>query len=141
MTPFDRQVRTEIYKLFISGREVVDSAALAESQGWDVAGVSASLGWLQQNHMLGLVPGTDRVQIANPFSGIPTDYVSLIDGRRWYANCAWDGLAVLSLLGDGQMRRLDTGLSWTVRDGAVSPDGFIHLLVPAQRFWDDVAFT
>mgnify|MGYP002260981813 CR=1 FL=1 len=43
-----------------------------------------------------LIPGTDSVWMAHPFSGVPTDFVVTINGRRWFANCVWDGLAILA---------------------------------------------
>ena len=67
----------------------------------------------------------------------------MIGDRTWFANCAWDALAILALLGDG--KAIATGaageLVWTVEDGKVSPRGIVHLLVPAKNFWDDVGFT
>lgn len=78
--------------------------------------------------------------MAHPFSGVATSYRAVVGSRSWYANCAWDGLAILSLPGDGQVHDGD-GLLREVDDGVVSPHGFVHLLVPARRFWDDIGFT
>ncbi len=82
--------------------------------------------------------------MAHPFSGVPTDYRSEIGDRRWWANCGWDAFAILALLGDGEVRaRSEEGIesTWTIRNGVVRPDGLVHFVVPARRFWDDIGFT
>ena len=141
MTPFDRQVRAQVYQLLVAGAPTVDEASTALSRGWEVEEVASSLRRLSSEHRLALLEDTTRVAMAHPFSGVVTTYRSVIGSRAWYANCAWDSLAILALMGDGSAHRDDTGLEWEVTAGAVSPDGLVHLLVPARRFWDDVGFT
>lgn len=93
--------------------------------------------------MIALLPGTKRVWMAHPFSGIDTGYRAHVDGRSWLANCAWDALAIVSLLGDGIGRATgrDGIVDWHIEGGQVSPNGLVHLLVPARRFWNDIGFT
>ncbi len=84
--------------------------------------------------------------MAHPFSGVPTDYeVEAPDGRRWWANCAWDAVAIPGLVGGATIRaRMTTDgslLEVDIRDGVVSPDHVIHFRVPARNFWDDIGFT
>jgi len=141
MTPFDRQVRAQIFQLLLSGARVVDGGSIAQSRGWDSGEVSSALTRLESEHRLALISGTNRVAMAHPFSGVRTPYRSVIGERWWYANCAWDSLALLALIGDGTAHRDDTGLEWSVEDGEVKPNGLVHLLVPARSFWDDVEFT
>ncbi len=143
MTPFDRQVRAQTYRLFIAGVTVVDAAAMAGSRGWVAEEVEASLDRLAKAHRIKLVEGSHRVEMAHPFSGVDTRYRSVVGDRSWNANCAWDVLAVLAFMGDGEAlaQEADGDLVWAVDDGKVSPDGVVHLLVPARRFWDDVGFT
>lgn len=141
MTPFDRQVRAQVFQLLLAGARVVDAGSVAQSRGWGIEEVSASLGRLEAEHRLALVPQTDRVAMAHPFSGVETSYRSVIGARWWYANCAWDSLALLALLGDGTAHGDEAGVEWSVENGMVSPNGLIHMLVPARRFWDDVAYT
>lgn len=78
--------------------------------------------------------------MAHPFSGVPTRYRASIGDDWWHANCAWDALAILSLLGDGEVTG-PNGRLWHTFRGEVSPDGIVHLVVPARSFWDDVEFT
>lgn len=113
--------------------------ALAAGVGWDPDEVTRALQGLADQHRIAL---TDDgvVWMAHPFSGVPTPYQALIGDRIWHANCAWDALAILSMLGDGEARG-PGGLAWTVIGGIVSPEGLIHLLVPARQFWEDIGFT
>ena len=143
MTPFDRQVRAQTYRLFIGGVTVVDAAALAGSGGWIPEEVEASLDRLAEAHVIKLVAESHRVEMAHPFSGVETGYRSVVGDRSWNANCAWDVLAILALMGDGEAfaREADGDLVWAVDNGKVSPDGVVHLLTPARHFWDDVGFT
>ena len=143
MTAFDRQVRAQIYRLFSDGMTVVDGAAMAEPRGWVAKEVGASLDRLAEAHLIKLAEGSHRVEMAHPFSGTNTGYRSVVGDRSWNANCAWDALALLAIMGDGEAFApgADGDLVWTVDDGKVSPDGVVHLLIPASRFWDDIGFT
>jgi len=143
MTPFDRQVRAQIYRLLVSGVATVDALVIAESRGWDTPEVESSLRRLADEHVIALLDASTQVWMAHPFSGVETSYQAVIGDRSWYANCAWDALAILSLLGDGEARATGAAgeLVWKVQDERVTPRGIVHLLVPAKNFWDDVGFT
>ena len=41
--------------------------------------------------------------MAHPFSGVASDFLVTIGERTWFANCVWDGLSILALLGDGTL--------------------------------------
>lgn len=139
MTPFDRQVRSTIYRLFVDQVRDVDAAVVAACGGWDVEDVETSLRSLAGAHRLSLTPA-GLVGMAHPFSGVPTAYRASVGDDWWFANCAWDALAILSLLGDGDVTG-PTGPLWRTDDGMVDPDGLVHLVVPARSFWEDVGFT
>lgn len=139
MTPFDRTVRSQVYRLLAGGATEVDAGSIAISRGWEIGEVEAALDRLDQAHRLALAHGSHKVQMAHPFSGVETGHRAVIGERSWNANCAWDALAVLSLLGDGEAH--SDGLVWNVADGVVSPNGLIRFLVPARDFWDDIGFT
>jgi hypothetical protein len=143
MTAFDRQVRAQIYRLFGDGVTVVDAAATARAGGWVAEDVEASFDRLAEAHLIKLAEGSHRVEMAHPFSGANTGYRSVVGDRSWNANCAWDALAILALMGDGEAFAPgdDGDVVWAVDDGNVSPDGVVHLLIPASRFWDDIGFT
>ena len=80
--------------------------------------------------------------MAHPFSGVDTGYRAHIGERSWFANCAWDALAIVALLGaDGTATGRDGVVEWQIQNGVVSPNGLIHMLVPAAKFWEDIGFT
>ena len=81
--------------------------------------------------------------MAHPFSGVETPYRVVVGDRSWHANCAWDSLAILGLMGDGVAfgAHLEPNLEWRVMDGKVTPNGLVHMVVPARRFWEDVGYT
>ncbi|MEE8406666.1 MAG: hypothetical protein V3S32_05910 [Acidimicrobiia bacterium] len=143
MTPFDRQVRAQIYRLFSGGTTVVDEAVIARSRGWVTEDVEDSLDRLAETHLIKLAEGDHRVEMAHPFSGAGTGYRSVVGDRSWNANCAWDALAILAIMGDGEASApgADGDVVWSVQNGKVSPEGVVHLLIPARRFWDDIEFT
>ncbi len=138
VTPFDRRVRSRIYALLAGGSLPVDATLLASSGGWDSGEVRRSLERLADEHRIAITG--DRVWMAHPFAGIPSAYRAVIGDRWWFANCAWDSLAILALLGDGEAHGPE-GMLWAVEGGVVSPEGLVHLLIPARAFWDDIGFT
>ena len=90
-----------------------------------------------------LIPRDRRDWMAHPFSGVPTDFVVTYGGRRWFANCVWDGLAILALLGDGVLKTHSpaTGdqIVFEVSVGKVLlAEALVHFLAPGHRFWEDI---
>jgi hypothetical protein len=132
-------VRAQVYRLLVSGARSVDADAISGSRSWDTGEVEASLRRLHAEHRLLIDEGSLTVLMAHPFSGVETGFRAVVGSRSWNSNCAWDSLALLALLGDGEAVVGD--LTWKVVNGMVEPDGVIHLLVPARSFWDDVGFT
>ncbi len=53
---------------------------------------------LHNRHALFLDLETLTVRMANPFSGIPTDFKVHANGKTYYANCAWDMLGIPAAL-------------------------------------------
>jgi hypothetical protein len=109
------------------------------------ADVIASLHSLAAQHRLVLRPASDAIWMAHPFSGIETDFVVNARGRTWYANCVWDGLSILGLVGDGRLEthspQTGEAIRLCVEDGRVAGGAIVHFLVPARLFWDDIGFT
>jgi len=53
---------------------------------------------LHNRHAFFLEPETLTIRMANPFSGIPTDFKVHANGKTYYANCAWDMLGIPAAL-------------------------------------------
>jgi len=145
MNPFERLVRAVVIQTLRDTGFAPSVAQLAAKLDASESDVSSALHSLAQQHRLALVPGTDKVWMAHPFSGVETDFVVSIGERRWFANCVWDGLSILALLGDGGLDTHSpaTGepIQFRVSDGNVFGEALVHFLVPARRFWDDIGFT
>ena len=145
MNAFERVVRAAVIQSLRDTGRAPSAAAIAASLGEGESAISSALHALADEHRLVLLPGTDSVWMAHPFSGVPTDFVVTIGERQWFANCVWDGLSILALLGDGlvQTHSPATGepINLTVTSGAVHGEALVHFLVPPRHFWDDIGFT
>src|SRR5205085_487975 len=101
---------------------------------------------LADAHAIVLAPASTAIWMAHPFSAVPSAYPVATNDRTYWANCAWDALGVLSLVGvDGATRTrcADCGaeVTMSVRDGRITGDGIVHFAVPPRRFWENVAYT
>lgn len=147
MDPGDLELRNVTYGLFVE----LGRAPTAEEVATATASPASEVltGWARLHGERALVlngSGTE-IRMANPFSAVPTAYRVRAAGHWWYANCAWDAFGVCAALhSDGRIETscADCGdpISVEVRDGR--PDDaslFFHCLVPAARWWDDIAFT
>lgn len=149
MDPDDLAVRNATYAAFAGLGRAPVPAEVAADLGRGVEEVERTWQRLHDLHALVLQPGTGppRLLMANPFSAVPTAFRVQADGRWWDANCAWDAFGVCAALHvDGVVETTcpDCGdpLSVAVADGRVDqPDLVWHCLVPAARWWDDIAFT
>ena len=145
MDAFQRQVRATLIQTLRDTGEAPSAEAIGNLLGVDGTRISAALYSLAEEHRLVLVPGTDQVMMVHPFSGVASDFLVTIGERTWFANCVWDGLSILALLGDGTLETHSpaTGeaITLTVRNGAVEGNAVVHFLVPARHFWDDIVFT
>jgi hypothetical protein len=141
----ERQVRASVIQTLRHTSVAPSIVDLASMLGVEATQVRQALRALADTHRLALRPGTDLVWMAHPFSAVATDFLVRIGDREWYANCAWDGLSILALLGDGMLATHSpaTGeaLTYVVRDGRVAGEGIVHFLVPPRSFWDDIGFT
>lgn len=138
MTGDEHAVRAAVYDAFIDGVQPT-TAELVTRAGIPAARVRRALSSLADDHRI-VLADADSVLMAHPFSSVPTGYEAIVGDRAWHANCAWDALAILALLGDGTVRR-DGADTWRVADGRVEPDGIVHFVVPPREFWADIGFT
>jgi hypothetical protein len=143
----DLRLRNETYRLFVSLGRAPAHSEVASALGWTSAGVLDGWRRLHAAHALVLDDRGEAIRMANPFSAVPTPFRVHADGRDWFANCAWDAFGICAALHvDG---RIDTAcadcgdpLTVTVQDGQPDdPTLLFHSLVPAARWWDDIAFT
>lgn len=138
-----------MYRHVVDTERVPSRRELADSVG-DLAVVDQLLGELHDRHMLVLDERPHRrgeIRMALPFAAEPTDFRVTTDAGSWWANCAWDSLAILAALhSDGRIVSTwaDTGepLELSVTDGELDRlDGYVSFPLPASRWWEDIVFT
>ena len=102
---------------------------------------------LHERHAFFLEPDTLSIRMANPFSGIPTDFRVHANGKTYYANCAWDMLGIPAALHtDAVIEAVCTESNATVQleinNGQITDyDLLIHFPLPFARWYDDLVFT
>lgn len=148
LTDFDWMVRTQVYASFGRSGTTLSAQDLAAFTGSSSSRVKGALLKLQDARELVIDDTGERVLMAHPFSGVPTDFPVETSDFTCHANCAWDALSIPALLRcDGWTRTtcpasgeaIEFGVKrWNVEgdDGVV-----VHLLTPLRRAWDDIGFT
>ena len=102
---------------------------------------------LHRRHALYLQPGTRAVRMANPFSGPETPFRVRANGRRYFANCAWDSLGIPAALHtNAEIEAVCAQSGELIRLGVVNEqvqksEVLVHFLVPFQRWYDDLIYT
>jgi hypothetical protein len=146
MTARERDVRAAVYAAFRHTGSAPSPDAVAVTLGLTRAEVTHALHGLADSHAIVLRRDGESIWMAHPFSGVRTDVLVAIGPRRWFANCVWDGLSIIGLLGG--TGRVETHspatqepITLEVTGGRVAGRAVAHFLVPAARFWDDIAFT
>ena len=142
------RVRLHVINTAIETTQVPDTTAVATALGESEAEVRQAFQSLAEGHVYVLEPGdASRLRMANPFSAVPTRFLVDAGGKRYFANCAWDGLGIVAVLGGtGTVRTScpDCGdpLDIRVEAGRLGrAEGVVHFSVPAIRSWDDIIFT
>ena len=102
---------------------------------------------LHRRHAIFLEPGTHKIRMANPFSGIETRFKVHACGKTYFANCAWDSLGIpLVLDSDAQIEAVcaqsGESILLGIENGRVSnSDVLVHFMVPFKHWYNDLAFT
>ncbi len=111
---------------------------------------SAALRELEAARHLALVPGTERILMAFPFSAIATPFVVTAGARRHFANCAWDAIAFHTMLGqpvriDSYCHHCATPIHVEMSGGratVVEPaETLVYLARPPGEWWSDIVTT
>ena len=142
----DSTLRLRVYDELVRTCQAPSVAALASHFEASVNDIRAALRRLHDAHMLVLQP-SGEVLMANPFSAVPTPFVTQVGEQRWFGNCIWDALGILAVLhANGRVLTSCAGcgdaMVMEVRDAALAAgDGIVHFALPARRWWDDIVFN
>jgi hypothetical protein len=105
---------------------------------------------LHNRHAMFLDLETLTVRMANPFSGIPTDFKVHANGKTYYANCAWDMLGIPAALHtDAVIEAVctesnDETVEIQIQNGNLrftSYDLLVHFPLSFSHWYDDLVFT
>jgi len=105
---------------------------------------------LEADHHILLIPGTQRILMANPFSAVSTPFKVYVGGSRYYANCAWDTVALHVML-EKEARiasfchHCADSIEITMSGGEVKasspPSPVIFLSTPVANWYDNLINT
>jgi Alkylmercury lyase len=147
MDPRALEIRNLTYRTFVELGRAPTADQVAAAAGLSRADVDAAWAELHEQHALVLNPVTSEIQMANPFSAVPTAYRVRAAERWWYGNCAWDALGICAALHvDGEIEascpECGETIALELRDQRVDDERLLfHCLVPAAHWWDDIVFT
>jgi len=144
---FDTKVKLAVYRHFAETGQRPSLESMAARVSSDVENVADAYVRLRSQRVLVLETDGSSIRMAPPFSGVPTQHVVIVDGKQYFANCAWDALAIPAALHrsgmvysrceqSGEPLRLAVGT-----DGPEPSTWLFHCLAPAAKWWDDIVFT
>jgi len=144
---FDTQIKLVVYRQFAKTGQRPSTESVAARVGSDVESVLDAYLRLRSQRVLSLEADGSSIRMAPPFSGVPTQHAVIVDGTQYFANCAWDAVAIPAALHrsgivysrceqSGEPLHLGVGL-----EGPEPSTWIFHCLVPAAKWWDDIVFT
>ena len=141
------QVRAFVYNHFADTTLPPTVDETAQHFNINIAEASALYKELHNRHAFFLEPETLTVRMANPFSGIQTDFKVHANGKTYYANCAWDMLGIPAALHtDAVIKAVCTesnnSVQLEINNGQITNYNLlIHFPLPFARWYDDLVFT
>jgi hypothetical protein len=140
-------IRSFVYDHLVESGSPPTLAEIAAHFGTTRDVARQELGALKIGKTILVHPESGEIWMAGPFSAARTDYKLVAGDRSWWANCAWDMLGIPMVLNtevQGRTVCTDCGSSMTIDCSPLHPptfDAVVHFLVPARRWYEDIAFT
>ena len=143
------QVRHFVYAHFAETTRPPSVDETAEHFGFSTDEATELYKELHNRHALFLDVDEVAIRMANPFSGIPTDFRVHANGKTYFANCAWDMLGIPAALHcDAVINAICTesneSVEIQIQNGNLrftNYDLLIHFPLPFTRWYDDLVFT
>ena len=82
----DRDVRHFIYSNFAGKSRPPTTAETADHFQISIAAVENAYERLAQEHHIALAPGSHTIWMAHPFSSLPTNFVTMVEEKRYWGN-------------------------------------------------------
>src|SRR5262249_44693302 len=95
---FDTLAKLTVYRHFAETGQAPSPTEVAERLGSDVQSVIDAYARLRAQRVLVVDGDGSSIVMAPPFSGVPTQHIVIVDGKRYFANCAWDALGIPAAL-------------------------------------------
>ncbi len=145
---FDTSVKLNVYETIARSTKMPTSSDVASEIDSSVTEIEEAFQRLYEKRLLVLEPGkTSRIRMAPPFSGVETGHRVRIEGKVYFANCAWDAFGIPAALKrdadiESTCADCDEILTFQIRDGQPLPqECVIHFAVPAAQWWQDIIYT
>lgn len=141
-----RAIRNLVYQHLASRGRAPSSKEMAAELGLGAEEARHALRSLHAGHDL-VLDESGEVAMALPFSARPTPFVVASGPIDYWANCAWDALAVPLVVRRDATIRAEWAVDGTSFEITVTgetldaAEGVVHFAVPARRWWDDIFDT
>jgi len=145
--PQDLALKLAIYRHFAETGRAPTPDEMAQKTRTTRSEVVEGYGRLRQQRVLVLERDGESIRMAPPFSGIETQHRVTSGGVSYFANCAWDALAIPAALHadgvvDSRCENSHEPLHLRVSTRGPEPSSWLfHCLVPASKWWADIVFT
>ncbi len=145
-----KYVRKYIFDYFFEHTTAPSLEEVMQKFGLSRGEAFASFRALEGGHHLMLVPGTQRILMANPYSAVSTPFRVYAAGKRYFANCAWDSVAIHVMLEsdarvESYCHHCAEPIEISLRGGKVESsrpaDPLIYLSVPVSKWYDNLIDT
>ena len=143
----DVSAKMAIYEHFAATGRRPSVDDVAARVGVDRSEARGILARLRAQRVLVLEPDGESIRMAPPFSGVPTQHRVTSAGVSYFANCAWDSLGIAAALHrpatvHSRCEQSGEPLELAVPEtGPAASDWLFHCVVPAAKWWEDIAFT
>jgi hypothetical protein len=140
-------VRAFIYKHFADTTRPPQAEDAAAHFGLTQEETAAVYEELHRRHAIFLRPGTQKIQMAWPFSAVETPFKVHANHKTYFANCAWDSLGIPAALhADAEIEaacsQSGDPIHLRVAGGQIhGSDALVHFLIPFKDWYNDLPFT
>ena len=148
-----KNVRKYIFEHFEEHTTAPDLEQIMRKFGLDRASAFKVLADLQSARHIALLPGTQRILMAFPFSSIVTPFRVKVTGKEkeYFANCAWDAVAIHVALGKEQWIssychhcsediKIHLKHQRVISQQSDNPP-LVYLALPASKWWENILLT
>lgn len=148
-----RNVRKYIFEHFEEHTTAPVLEQIMQKFGLDRASAFKVLADLQSARHIALLTGTQRILMAFPFSSIVTPFRVKVTGKEkeYFANCAWDAVAIHVALGKEQWissycHHCSEDIKVHLKDQRMISQQFddqplVYLALPASKWWENILLT